>query len=231
MSSLLRCRSRRRLDGLRRHQHSVSAQRITNYRANKLISALADSNKERVGKWDESTVDEAFSIYSQIEQDRNDFVINSMLKLCLYSNYPCKIKLFWWDIVRVLESNEHNSISYPLMIKCCIKSPMIDIADCMVMLQWMERYDYRLRMHYSLIIKLIAKCDGKHCSIQYIDRLLQNGRLSPNQVEHELFVKSVLIEKYHDHLDDAWSTFHSVRDCHKDIVLVTNMMKVRCTVF
>lgn len=36
----------------------------------------------------------------------------------------------------------------------------------------------------------------------------------------------MLIEKYHDHLDAAWSTFHSVSDSEKDIVLVTNMMKV-----
>ena len=67
----------------------------------------------------------AFDIFNEVDenQDKNHFIMNTMIKLCLETKYSNKLWSIWSDINQLLGCNK---LSYPSLIKCCIESNNFD---------------------------------------------------------------------------------------------------------
>ena len=167
-------------------------------------------------------VDEASSIYAQIDGPKSTEVIRLTLKLYLHLGHSSRISNLWNDIQR-LDGENRLKLDYSLIIKCCIDSNHIDFA--LEALEWMESTNnYTLHIHDRLITKLIAKSSFNLKNIIMIHRLIHNGMMTNNNV----FVKTALMTAYavlHE-MDAAHKVFGSIHENDFDIICITAMMKI-----
>ena len=95
---------------------------LDNVKATKLLKSLYTA-KKCSGKHgidhENVTMQKAMDIYMNIAEEKNDYVVNTMLNLCLNMNKPEKISLIWNDIENMICK---DVIMYPSLIKWCIKT-------------------------------------------------------------------------------------------------------------
>eukprot|EP01083_Nonionella_stella_P281267 957050_1 len=100
-------------------QTARSKKRITNYRATEILKSLHHRKQSihfDVDQHNTKIVDKGLQIYHKIDEDKNDFAVHEVLKLCLKYEDPHKIVQLWDGIKGV------KGISFPLIIECCIAS-------------------------------------------------------------------------------------------------------------
>ena len=72
-----------------------------------------------------SVVDKALQMYKRIHaEDRTPALINAMLRTCLHFKHPDKGLVVWNDVERIVlaaSADCEGNISYPALLKCCIK--------------------------------------------------------------------------------------------------------------
>ena len=167
--------------------------RLDNYGATQSIQELMRKNDKH--KIKQSTknkvIHTALDIYNDITEERNHFVINTMLKLLYEFDKADKMHLLWNDI-GILRKKHNRDISFPLLMKTCIKANNIDISQCIAMLEWMTESKYKLRLHGFFLNKLIEKCNHLD-ALQYVHSLITDQVIEDN---NDKITKTMLIRAY-----------------------------------
>eukprot|EP01083_Nonionella_stella_P112809 332260_1 len=102
---------------MRAQKNNIGQQIIKIIKQNKTHSHNMDHNHTIIQK--------VFTIYNNTSptHHNNDFSVNAVLKACIHFNHSSKVfgNPFWNDIENRI-NNPNNTVSYPLLLKCCIKS-------------------------------------------------------------------------------------------------------------
>ena len=194
----------------------VADTQIDNSKAIKLIKYLYVNNRKK-GPDTYKTIEQGLEIYNKITETPTPETINNILRLFQSFGHPNEYITIWNDI-ESLEAQE-QSVSYPLLIKCCIDSDTIDIQDCLQVLQWMKDSNYTLKIKESYISKLVQFC-GKRFdteSIDFIYDLLIEGYIECDST----FIKTTFINTYSrcNELDKSIKIFDAI-----DIASEMNMI-------
>eukprot|EP01084_Bolivina_argentea_P049566 91150_1 len=178
---------------------------VDNFTANKLIKDIHNKLIEErynhkvqpstASKQQNESISEIFDIYNQINEPRNYFIINTMLKVCFDLNVQSEISNLWKDI-EILQNNNnrinHNSkdinISYSLLLKNCIQCNDIDISKCIQALKWMKNSNYILTTQNNAIIKLISKCNDIK-SLKYVHSMLNDKLIQSSKSSSDIYIE------------------------------------------
>eukprot|EP01084_Bolivina_argentea_P089364 161255_1 len=201
--------------------HLTKRARITNSDAVRKLKHLESQYNQKTTN--EQLINEAYNIYSHIYKPTNYYVINTLLNMSLNYKQPNRIHSIWNDISKAItEQNTTNQtdISYSLLLKCCIESE--NITKCIQVLLWIEKSNYKLKIHDLFIRKLLSVCDNLQ-QIQYIERLLNEKFIENN----DKYIKSALITAYgrFNSIKHARNAFDSTINSEKDTHIITAMMK------
>ena len=209
------------------HQRGISVIHGT-----RLLKDLQVNNHKHVMRLSDTertaVVDRAFEIYSQVRGTKDHILINAMIKLLLYFQSQWKILVIWDDIMTIAAQNNNSSksLSWPLLTICCIKSRDVDIDKCIEVLQSLKSSKDTLKLHSSLIGKLIDKSHGSLYSLQYIHSLLADGFIQSTDGKNQ-YIKTGLIAAYGKcgSITSALDVFHTIPKPQVDVVMVAVMMK------
>ena len=172
-------------------------------------------------------VNDALKIFNSTKQElQNCTLINSLLKLFSDLSEPEKISIIWKQISSLSNSHNDESISYPLLIDCCMKSDPINIDYAIQSLQWIKYKHYELsssemKMFSKNISKLISLCNNDIDKLKHIHSLI-------NQYD-DIFIKTALINAYGVCSNDSnlsLNVFNSINDNKKNNVSIGAIMKV-----
>eukprot|EP01084_Bolivina_argentea_P311281 538804_1 len=198
---------------------------IDNYAANSLIKDLLKQNdKHKVSQNTKNkVVNKALNIYKQINEQKNHYVINSLLKLLYQFEKPDQIMSIWNDIMQLRE--KHNcDVSFPLLMKCCIKADNINVSECIEILEWIKHCKYKLRLHGFFINKLISKTNNNLQHLKCIDCMIYDYKIIEDN--NDIITKTVLINAYSENKspENILRIFNSIKDIDKDIVIIGAVM-------
>ena len=178
-------------------------------------------------------IQNAINIYDGIQEEiKNHFVINTLLKLGLNFNKSDIILQHIWNDIKKIKS----SISYPLLIKCCIESSQenkinnkIKIKMIIKILKWMKKENIKLskfdknelKMFTNNISKLLMKCDN----IKQIKKIHFYLDII-NDDNNDIFIKNLLIKSYgnFNEIEIALNIFNSINDLNKDSVTLNSIL-------
>eukprot|EP01083_Nonionella_stella_P212062 766185_1 len=213
-----------------RHRYfsaQATAVQMNNFEANKLINNIyTDIKLDRAEQHNEA-ISKIFDIYNQINEPRNHFIVNKLLRVCLDLNNPHKLLNIWSDIELLHKSpNKSKDIAYVLLLKSCIKSDQIPISKCIQALKWMTQAKYTLKTQNNLIIKLITKCDNLS-SLQYVHSIFNKKWVESTRKDtRDISVETAFIKAFGHYNDTqtAHSIFHSLP--HKDTICINVMLQI-----
>eukprot|EP01083_Nonionella_stella_P276268 938617_1 len=112
----------------------------------------------------------AFKMYQNIQENKNHFVINTMLKVCFDSGYYSHVSSIWQDI-ELLHTTNHpdkQKILYYVLIQCVSKSNEIDITQCIQILKHIKECEYKLKLTAPFMNQLLLKSITDLNSLKYI---------------------------------------------------------------
>lgn len=178
------------------------------------------NNKHKIKRKEkEKIIKSALSTYDQINEEKNHFIINTMLKLFYEYDQAENIQFLLNDI-GILRNKRSKDVSFPLLMKTCIKAKNVEINECILILKWMKECKYKLRLHGFFLNKLIGKCVSLK-SLQFVHSLLIDKIIEDN---NEMITKTVLINAYSKRhsIKDAKQIFDGIDD--KDCMVLGAMM-------
>ena len=185
---------------------------MNNFKAAELLQSLYPHRHSKVTKKQrKKIVEEATSIFNQIESKKSVDVIHKLVRIYLHLGHSRRIDEIWKDI----ECLDKEKLEYSLLIKCLLESN--NISQCLQVLEWMESFShYTLNIHDKLIAKLISKCGDDPKNIAFIHRLIKKGLIANDNV----LIQTALINKYGqlNRMDIATKIFESIKDYEMDIV-------------
>ena len=207
---------------------------INNHDATKRIKSINTKHKDNPNIIAQTNaLKYVLDTFMLIETNKNHHSINALLHLLYDWKFPEYVESIWKDIQlyhRQLQSyrNKESKLSYAILMKCLIKTESVGIDKCIQTLSWMQKYQYKLSIHGSLLNQLIAKCRKNHNlqSLKYIHSLINNQLIEVNK--DDIIIKTVLINAYGvcAATDDALQIFNSIEDKDKNDVSIGAMMKV-----
>ena len=168
-------------------------------------------------------IQDAFSIFAQIDGPKHDSTINALITLCSNSNDPSRITSIWSDIEHSLDEQALSELDLPALFKCCVSTTdSVDIDRCIQILHWIKSTKYPISKHHAkahsmATTKLISRCRDK----TYLHRI-EDALCDPS-----VFVVTRLTESYFRHSlpEDALRVFNAVSENEKDAVLLSTVLK------
>eukprot|EP01084_Bolivina_argentea_P106416 190425_1 len=136
------------------------------------------------------TINDAFKIYNQIQEEKNHLPVNCMLKLFVNTCKPHKILQCWSDIDLLITKKQSNEISYNLIIQCLIESKHINKCILILKCMYKQQINYKLIFYDYLIIKLIKQCNQnqiEHIKDLFDQKLIEND---------SKYIKSELLKSF-----------------------------------
>eukprot|EP01083_Nonionella_stella_P028886 79610_1 len=166
-------------------------------------------------------IQNALNIYIKVpEKQRDSYLINTFLALCLHFNCKTHESTIWNDIRQQI--GRDDNASYILMLKYFTH----DIAKSIQILQWIKSYDYKLnhsdttyKKYSQTLSTIISQCDT-YQQLKQIDSLVHDP--------HDVFIQTAFIRAYsikYNDMDTAVHKFNSVHNMDKDVVLIGCLMK------
>ena len=190
---------------------------LNNYAANNLIKKLHQSE-----------IKKAFKIYGQINETKNHFVINTMLKFCFDSGYYSKATIIWTDIELLHKTNnsDKHKILYYVLIKCFVKSEKTNISQIINILRHIKECDYKLKLTTPFIIGLLHKSVDNLPSLEYIHSLIDDGYIGDINDSENIICKTELINIYGriGEIESALGVFESIRHKTTDVICFSAIM-------
>eukprot|EP01084_Bolivina_argentea_P190456 327284_1 len=112
--------------------HKRSYHKVIQNNAVQLIKRLYANDDEINHKQCIEIINQAHKVYEKVnDNDKDQYIINTMLKLYLHFECPKYIEYIWNDIISLSRKNNvHSNVSYPLLLKCCITADNININQC-----------------------------------------------------------------------------------------------------
>ena len=168
-------------------------------------------------------INEAMSIFTNIDGQKKNTVINAMIKLLIQSKQYHHIQTMWNDIQEI---DRKNTISCPVIIKCLVLSGLKEsdiILKSMEILQWIKESKYNLK-HYELgdyslsVSKLISICSNNMNALEKIHSLIGDTE--------DIFIATAFINAFGKsaEIQRALSVFYSMGDKQRDGVFIGSMM-------
>ena len=197
------------------------SRRWNNVTATKRLKRLYSDHDDTIQSTHGLRIVEAFTIYNNISEPINHYVIHTMLKLCISLQCPDKILSLWDDI------KDKDGVSLLLVMKCCISCGNIEKG--IETLDWMNRIQFRWRNEFELkeyrwcISELLSLCSSNDpTSVEKVYSLIQH--------EEDIFIKTALINAFGKCLNvtKALEIFHSVPMSQLDTVALNSMIRI-CT--
>ena len=197
---------------------------LTNKHATKLLKQLYQNKSKNELINNASIINKnALNIYYDITQNnKNYYVINTLLKVFINTKQPQMIKMIKWnDIIKI------QNVSYPLILKCLINinNDSKIIKKCIVILQLIKSKNYEMNKYeitdYSLSVsKLITKCFNNKNYLNKIHELIKS-------IGHnDIYIYTSLITanfKLND-IKNAENIFNSINENEKDIACINSML-------
>ena len=180
----------------------------------------------------------AFEIYGQIEGVRSNAVINIMCKVCLHFKQPEQVELIWNDILKrqknkpkIMKDSQDVTLSYHLLLSCCINSNSFNIDKCIDILKWIKSNKFKIGKHsikdYSKdITKLISNCNQPSMlnQLQSIHSLIDK-----KVIKQDMFINSELMYSYEKCAKDvrqSLNVFNSIKDNSQNAFSIGVIMKL-----
>ena len=96
---------------------------LDNKAATKRIKALYANKAKEELLGNEGVVEEALSIYGAVNEERNHFVVNTILKVFIKSGGHRTVHRLWSDVMSI------DGVSLPLTLKCAVGPPSATASD------------------------------------------------------------------------------------------------------
>ena len=202
---------------------------ITNIYATKSLKNLyPKSNKITIAE-SSKILQNAFDIYNNIMEKKNHFTINTMLKLLFELQNSEKVLSIWDDIKSLHQqsnNDSNNTISYQMVLKCCITAPNVEIDKCLQILSWMEQRGIKFIVHISFITKLISKCGNDLNALNKIVNFMQKSVINNTNPKNYIIIKTALINAYGicSNIQAAKDIFYTINDDQINVVCIGAMM-------
>ncbi len=182
-----------------------SGKRITNYRATEILKSLHHRQQSAyfdINQHNQKIVTKGIEIYNKIDEQKNEFAVNSLIKLCLKFKHPNQVFSIWNDIKSI------NGISLPLIIECCIKSINIETNKSIEILQ-----DIAQMVNNNDIITKTALIHAySHCTNHYKNATNIFDSIPDNLKDSISICALKLYEQYHT-LNDNISHLLALKAC------------------
>eukprot|EP01083_Nonionella_stella_P074791 203004_1 len=200
----------------------------TNVEATRLIKQLySHKDKDRSKNINKTVIfDTAIQIYNQIVEHKNEYVINTMLSLCLFTKQPHQIAKLWNDIHSLLSIHSNANISYELLLKCFLHSKDHTSIDQIIQtLKWMQQCNYT-QLDQKVYSTLLCKIISKHNTDIHVLRTIHS--LIGFSYRDNIFIKTALMNAYnkYDEIPTVISIFDSIPPQKQDPIAITTMMKI-----
>ena len=174
------------------------------------------------------SIKHAFEIYNKLNEQPKSITIELMLRLCLNLKCPQKALKIWKDVERIPYDDPNCGALCSLYLKCCIESKYIGINECIKTIEYIQNnaMSDKLTFHWSLIKKLLLKCNDDLDALKFIHSLIDCHFF--NGVDDNLTIKHILISLYGRCSDicAAEAVFYGMNENERDIRTVNAMMAV-----
>lgn len=208
---------------------------LTNAKGISKIKGLQKKPRSEIAQHD--ALKDSLEIFRNVVEPPNGGIIDALLSSAIRHAQPETIHLIWSDIEHYhqIHHRSKDRLNYSLIIKCLIRSDdhQFNLLKCVTVLKWMEHNingsQYVLKLHSSLITKLVSKCASSRCleSLHYIHGLIKTGMIASNSSDK--FIASALINAYGACKQpisafDVFQSFRSMATNHVDSVLIGAVM-------
>ena len=208
----------------------------TNVEAAQLIKKLYSKRSSSRGfpsKAEKAMLADALSIYGDIMEPPNSYVMNTMLSLMLHSKQSHEVVKLWQDLPRTLTESESPHSTFALMLKCfaCSKSEDVDalLLPLLDTLEWIKRLQggqQRLAMsqqEYSrLICRVISRFNVDRGTLRRIHSLIDD------RFAADIFIETAVMNGYRkwDDAESAAAVFWAIPPIRRDAVCIGTMMAI-----
>ena len=184
-------------------------------------------------------IEEAFDIYDKLTNAEapTPGTINEMLKLFVQFGYPNRYIAIWGDIEKLAEEYinhspetqralaETDSLSWPLLMKCCISLSCENMDSCLQVFAWMETANYTLNLKDKYISNLVNNCGiiGNIDALNFIYKQFEMGTINCD----EIYIKTVFIKNYSklDQFQMSKDIFNSIETSRMNMICYGSMMQ------
>ena len=204
---------------------------MDNKAATKRIKALYANKAKEELLGNEGVVEEALSIYGAVNEERNHFVVNTILKVFIKSGGHRTVHRLWSDVMSI------DGVSLPLALKCAVGPPSatasdLDIAASLEVLGAMKDRgvttlsEYERSWYSVSASALISKCRSLS-ELQSVHRAVSLGVATVTERD-DIFMATALMKAYSKWgaVDAAESVFEGVPEWRRDAVSMNAMLTV-----
>ena len=209
---------------------------LDNKTATKKIKSLYTNKPKEELIGNHQTVNEALLIYNAVTEQRNHFVINTILKVFIKCGAHRRVQSLWNDIIHI------DGVSLPLAFKCAVgmvtQSETVDIDSVDVgmrvsveVLELLRDRRYEMnefeRKDFSVSSSsLISHCRS-HSELQSVHQMVSAVSLWQRE-SVDIFISTALMMAYSKWgaVDEAKCAFYGVPESERDIPSINAMLTV-----